>query len=63
MKFAVNVCVTKKRAKPQLSESSSAGSRKEDDIKSIAHSVLHEAGSFLNINMLNKIGFSRDTKE
>lgn len=56
-KFAVNIFQTKKRAKPQLSESSSsAGSSKNGDTKSLAHSVLEGATSFLHLPVLEKNG-------
>ncbi|KAJ8912942.1 hypothetical protein NQ315_017273 [Exocentrus adspersus] len=52
VKFACNVWITKKRTKPVASESSSSSSRKSDKIdnKSIVHSILHSAGSFMNLN-------------
>lgn len=55
VKFACNITVTKKRAKPLLSESSS--SSKSDD-KSLTRTILAGAGSFLNINasVLNRLG-------
>ncbi|KAJ8967545.1 hypothetical protein NQ314_002860 [Rhamnusium bicolor] len=55
LKFACNVWITKKRTKPLVSESSSAGSQKSDktDNKSMVHSILQSAGSFMNLNNSN----------
>lgn len=57
-KFAVNIFQTKKRAKPVISESSSSagGSSKNGDTKSLAHSLLEGATSFLHLPVLEKIG-------
>ncbi|XP_018576212.1 glutamate receptor ionotropic, kainate 2-like [Anoplophora glabripennis] len=48
-KFACNVWITKKRIKPVIAESSSAGSNKNDN-KSMIHSIFQSAGSLLNLN-------------
>jgi ionotropic glutamate receptor len=50
--FALNVWITKKRTKPKIPESNFS----HDDSKSIGHSILHGAGSFLHLNILSKIG-------
>ncbi|XP_018570639.1 glutamate receptor ionotropic, kainate 1-like isoform X2 [Anoplophora glabripennis] len=52
LKFACNVWITKKRTKPVISESSSSSSHKSDktDDKSMIHSFLQSAGSFMNLN-------------
>ncbi|XP_060517397.1 glutamate receptor ionotropic, kainate 2-like isoform X2 [Cylas formicarius] len=61
VKFACNLSVTKKRAKPQISEASSASSAKSaDKEKSPLRSIMANAGSFLTINTaaMNKLGSS-----
>ncbi|XP_066261896.1 glutamate receptor ionotropic, kainate 2-like [Euwallacea similis] len=57
LKFACNITVTKKRAKPLLSESSSSKSVIPDDAKS-NKGILLGAGSVLNISasILNRMG-------
>ncbi|XP_060528957.1 glutamate receptor ionotropic, kainate 2-like [Cylas formicarius] len=56
LKFACNIAVTKKRAKPVISESSTSST----DGQSVGRTILAGAGSFLNINttVLNRIGAS-----
>ncbi|XP_050311076.1 glutamate receptor ionotropic, kainate 1-like isoform X2 [Anthonomus grandis grandis] len=59
LKFACNITVTKKAAKPVISESSSSSSGRD---KSVSKTILAGAGSFLNINasVLNRLGHLRD---
>ncbi|CAG9760414.1 unnamed protein product [Ceutorhynchus assimilis] len=56
LKFACNITVTRKAAKPIISSSSS--SRSTDDDRSISRTILAGAGSVLNINasVLNRLG-------
>ncbi|GLV43978.1 Kainate-type ionotropic glutamate receptor subunit 1D [Carabus blaptoides fortunei] len=48
LKFALSICITKKATKPKLSESSSENG---SETRSIAQSVLRQAGSFLHLNV------------
>ncbi|XP_050307213.1 glutamate receptor ionotropic, kainate 2-like [Anthonomus grandis grandis] len=52
LKFACNIFITRKRAKPVISEASSEKSDKEDDAKS-HKGILPGLGSFLNVSMLH----------
>nr|WJJ63360.1 glutamate receptor ionotropic 2 [Pachyrhinus yasumatsui] len=62
LKFACNITVTKKAAKPTISESSSENS---EDARSVARTILAGAGSFLNINasVLNRLGHLANADE
>ncbi|XP_066151596.1 glutamate receptor ionotropic, kainate 2-like [Euwallacea fornicatus] len=59
IKFACNIRVTKKAAKPVISDSSSS---KSESGRSMARTVLAGAGSFLNINasVLNRLAQDRN---
>ncbi|CAH0555475.1 unnamed protein product [Brassicogethes aeneus] len=58
--FACNIWVTKKRTKPEVSESSSSKSSENGDNKSIAHSILHNAGSIFNLNKHSILNLNQD---
>lgn len=55
LKFAVKVWITKKKAKPVLSGSSSGGS----DTRSIAQKVMKTAGSFINLDVFDRLSTDR----
>lgn len=48
VKFAMNIFITKKSAKPKVSEHSSDNG---SETRSIAQSVMRQAGSFLHLNV------------
>ncbi|KAG5861295.1 hypothetical protein JTB14_029787, partial [Gonioctena quinquepunctata] len=52
VKFAANIWITRKKIKPEASESSSSASGKsvKTDNKSIMMNFLHSASSFMNLN-------------
>lgn len=56
-KFAIKVWITKKRAKPQISESSKSSETSEN--KSIAQKMIETTGSFVNIDIFDKISVSK----
>nr|WJJ63361.1 glutamate receptor ionotropic 3 [Pachyrhinus yasumatsui] len=59
LKFACNIFVTKKRAKPELSESSSTKTEEDAEDNKMSNGILPCRGSFLSINTasyLNRIG-------
>ncbi|XP_057669816.1 glutamate receptor ionotropic, kainate 2-like [Diorhabda carinulata] len=49
VKFAANIWITKKKIKPVVSESTSSESKSEKDNKSMIHSFLQTASSFINL--------------
>ncbi|KAJ8936719.1 hypothetical protein NQ318_007078 [Aromia moschata] len=52
VKFACCIWKSKKKVKPVTSGSSASGSHKDEriDNKSLVHSIMHSAGSFMNLN-------------
>ncbi|GJQ76051.1 hypothetical protein Trydic_g18102 [Trypoxylus dichotomus] len=59
LKFAVKVWITKKKAKPVLSESTSTGS----DTRSIAQRVMKTAESFINLDVFDRLSTGKNTKK
>lgn len=59
LKFAVKVWITKKQAKPVLSEGSSHGS----DTRSIAQRMMKSAGSFINLDVFDKLSTGKNKQE
>lgn len=53
LKFAMNIFITKKAARPNKSESSGNGSQNGSETRSIAQNMLRQAGSFLHLDMFN----------